>query len=918
MSVIRIPSPRSVIDRRHLVEAIEKLVEEHGATKGRRLIVEALRDALDKGREEISRRLVDKPSAGHDVAEAQAFLVDQLMRVIHDHVVNNVYPANNRSTGERLTVMAVGGYGRGEMAPHSDVDITFLTPIKQTAWCEQVIEAMLYFLWDLSLKVGHSSRSLDEMVKMSRSDLTIRTAMLEGRYVWGDQDLYEEARQRFWNDVVSGTERQFVVEKLAEREERHKRMGDSRYVVEPNVKEGKGSLRDLHTLYWIGKYIHKVRDPSELVDVGLLTPKEYKAFRRAENFFWAVRCHLHTITRRAEDRLTFDLQREVAARMNYADRPGKSAVERFMHFFFLQAKVVGNLTGVFLAQLDEQFARKQPRGLLAGFRAKERTLKGYKVFGGRIRAPAEDWFEADPVRMLEIFVLADKEGLDIHPETMRLISRDAVLIKSDVRRDKRANELFMELLTSRNNPEITLRALNEAGVFGRFVTEFGRVNAQMQFDMYHHYTVDEHTIRAIGLLARIEKGELKQDHPLAHDIIHKVRSRRVLYVSVLLHDIAKGRGGDHSVLGAEIALKLCPRFGLDEDETELVSWLVRQHLLLSATAFKRDLSDVKTISDFVQVVQSIDRLRQLTMLTIVDIRAVGPGTWNSWKRQLIGELYAATEERLRLGHAEFGRGKRVAAKKAAVEALGPGNAALIEKVGAKFVDSYWIAESEDVIAKNLAQLEAAEALGDALSIHTEYYPAHGATLVTVIASDHPGLFYRIAGGIHLAGGNIIDARIHTTRTGRAVDNFLVQDPLGRPFREESQLERLRTSIENALANRIKILPQLVAKPDARPRADAFEVRPRVIFDNKASNRFTVVEVNARDRPALLNRLAHALFESKLMVYSAHVATYGERAADTFYVTDLLGEKLTSTSRLKALERRLLDAASERTVVEAAA
>ena len=917
-SVIRIPSPRTVIDRRDLVERIETVVAEHGSSKGRKHIVDLLRDAQDAGRLEIARRLVDKPSAGHEVAEAQAFLTDQLVRVIHDHVVAHVYPVSNRSKGERLTVMAVGGYGRGEMAPHSDVDIAFLTPIKNTPWCEQVIEAMLYFMWDLGMKVGHSSRSLDDMVRMSKSDLTIRTAMLEGRYVWGDQDLYEEARDRFWKDVVSGTERQFVAEKLAEREERHKRMGDSRYVVEPNVKEGKGSLRDLHTLYWIGKYIHKVRDPSELVSVGLLTRKEYLAFRRAENFFWAVRCHLHTITKRAEDRLTFDMQREVAARMNFSDRPGKSAVERFMQMFFLQAKVVGNLTGVFLAQLDEQFAKKQPRGLLAGFRARERVVKGYKVFGGRIKAPSDDWFKSDPVRMIEIFVIADKEGLEIHPETMRLISRDAVLIKKHVRNDKRANDLFMDLLTSRNNPEMTLRWFNEAGVFGRFVTEFGRVNAQMQFDMYHRYTVDEHTIRAIGLLSKIEKGEFEQDHPLAHIIVHKVRSRRALYASVLLHDIAKGRGGDHSVLGAEIALKLCPRFGLDEEETELVSWLVRSHLLLSATAFKRDLSDSKTIADFVKVVQSLDRLRQLTLLTIVDIRAVGPGTWNSWKRQLIGELYAASEERLRLGHAEFGREKRVAAKKAAVAAISPEYEALVAKVGTKFVDAYWIAESDDVIAKNLAQLEAAEELGHPLSIHAEYQPIHGATLVTVIASDHPGLFYRIAGGIHLAGGNIIDARIHTTRTGRAVDNFLVQDPLERPFMEEAQLERLRTSIENALANRIKILPQLVAKPDARPRADAFDVRPRVLFDNKASNRFTVVEVNARDRPALLNRLAHALFESRLMVHSAHIATYGERAADTFYVTDLLGEKLTSTSRLKTLERRLLEATSEQTVEEVAA
>ena len=916
MHVIRIPSPRSVIDRRGLSTRIAALVEEHGAIKARKDIVAALREALAQGRDEIARRLVEKPSAGYEVAEAQAFLVDQLLRIIHDHVITNVYPANNRSTGERLTIAAVGGYGRGEMAPHSDVDIAFLTPTRATAWCEQVIEAMLYFLWDLGLKIGQSSRSLDEMVRMCKSDLTIRTAMLEARYVWGDQDLFEEARQRFWKDVVGGTERQFVLEKLAERESRHKRMGDSRYVVEPNVKEGKGSLRDLHTLYWIGKYIHKVRSTADLVDVGLLSQKEYRAFRRAENFFWAVRCHLHTITRRAEDRLTFDLQREVAARMNYADRPGKSSVERFMQYFFLQAKVVGSLTGVFLAQLDEQFAQRPVRGLLANFRARARTVKGYKVFGGRVRPPTETWFSEDPVRLIEIFVVADREGLEIHPETLRQIAQDLPRIRDEVRSDPRANALFLELLTSRHDPEKALRAFNEAGVFGRFVTEFGRVNAQMQFDMYHHYTVDEHTIRAIGLIARFERGELQEDHPLAHEVIGKVRSRRALYVAVLLHDIAKGRRGDHSVLGAEIAFKLCPRLGLNEEETELVAWLVRNHLIMSATAFKRDLSDGKTIADFVGQVQSVDRLRQLMLLTVVDIRAVGPGTWNSWKRQLIGDLYCAAEERLRLGHAEYGREKRVAAKRQAVATrLGAGND-LIEEIGTQFADAYWIAEPDDVIAKNLAQYQ--DSHDKPLTIHSEFYPARGATLVTVIAADHPGLFYRIAGGIHLAGGNIIDARIHTTRTGRAVDNFLVQDPLGRPFREEGQLDRLRTSIESALANRVRLLPQLQARPDARPRADAFDVRPRVLVDNKASNRFTVVEVNARDRPALLNRLAYALFDAKLMVHSAHVATYGARAVDTFYVTDLLGEKLESQGRIKTLEKRLLEAASEAEGVAVAA
>ncbi|MBS0481837.1 MAG: [protein-PII] uridylyltransferase [Proteobacteria bacterium] len=915
MKAPRIASQRAIIDRRALAGAIADAVAADGAARARPRVVELLRAALADGREEIARRLAAKPSAGHDCAEAQAFLIDQLVRVIHDHVVDDVYPSGNRSTGERLTIMAVGGYGRGEMAPHSDVDIAFVTPGKQTAWCEQVIEAVLYFLWDLGLKVGQSSRSLDDTVRMAKSDLTIRTAILEGRYVWGDQALFDEARRRFWGEVVAGTERQFVSEKLAERNDRHKRLGDSRYVVEPNVKEGKGGLRDLHTLYWIGKYIHHVHNVSELVGAGLLTPVEYRAFRRAESFFWAVRCHLHTITGRAEDRLTFDLQREVAARMQFADRPGKSAVERFMQYFFLQAKRVGHLTGLFLAQLDDQFAKKQPRGLLAGFRARRRMLKGYVVYGGRINVPGDTWFADDPVRLIEIFVLADANGLELHPDAMRLAVRDARLVDT-VRDDPRANALFMDLLTSHHDPESALRWLNEAGVFGRFVPDFGRVNAQMQFDMYHHYTVDEHTIRAIGLMAQIEKGELKADHPLASVIIHKVVNRRALYVSILMHDIAKGRRGDHSELGAEVALKLGPRLGLDDKETALVSWLVRHHLLLSATAFKRDLADWKTISDFVAVVQSVERLRLLAMLTIVDIRAVGPGVWNGWKRQLIAELYEAAEERLRLGHVQHGREQRIAAKKAAVgDRLGKQNG-LVDKVGKQLGDAYWIAEPEDVIAKNLTHLDAAK--GKALDVQTEYYEARGATLVTVIAADHPGLFYRIAGGIHLAGGNIIDARIHTARNGVAVDNFLVQDPLGRPFSEDGQLARIRTMIADALANRVKLVPQLAARPLARPRADAFDVRPTVDFDNAASNRFTVIEVAARDRPALLNRLARALFESRLIVHSAHIATYGERAVDTFYVTDLLGEKIDAGQRLKAVEKRLLEAASEDAAEVAAA
>ncbi len=906
----RVPRQRAIIDRRALAEQVTALAEESGAD-ARTQIVETLRSALDAGRAELSERLKQKPSAGHECVAGHAFLVDQLVRVIHDYVTSHVYPVANRTTAERLSILAVGGYGRAEMAPHSDVDIAFITPMKRAPWCEQVIEAILYLMWDLGLKVGHSSRTIADTMSMAQEDLTIRTALLEGRFIWGDQPLYDELSTRFWSEVVSGSERQFLTQKLDERNERHKRMGNSRYVVEPNIKEGKGGLRDLQTLYWIGKYIHRARNAADLVDVGLLISQEYRSFRRAEGFLLAVRCHMHDLTDRAEDRLTFDLQRQVAERMNFADRPGKSAVERFMQFYFLQAKRVGSLTGVFLAHLDQKFAKKRASsGFFAGWGQKSRTLKGYTVFGGKIKAPTNKWFRDDPVRLIELFQLAEAEGLEVHPETMRQADRDSRLINRAVRRDKRANALFLSLLGGRNDPETALRWMNEAGVFGRFVPDFGRVNAQMQFDMYHHYTVDEHTIRAIGLLNKIEKGELKDDHPRATRIIHKLKSRRALYVAVLLHDIAKGRGGDHSVLGAEVAEELCPRFGLDEEETELVAWLVLQHLLMSSTAQKRDLTDPQTIETFVAEVQSLERLRNLAILTAVDIRAVGPGTWNSWKGQLLGELFDGAQERLRLGHMRHGRKERVAAKKAAAGELLGEKSALVEEVGDLLSDAYWIAEPVDIIALNLVQYDVARKVEDHLSIHCEVYEQRGATLVSVIAADDAGLFYRIAGGIHLAGANIIDARIHTAKSGYAVDNFLVQDQHGQPFSEDTQIARLKTAITDALTGKTSLVPKLAARPLPHRQSKAFSVAPRVNFDNEASGRFTLIEVTARDRPALLNRLAHALYQSNLIVHSAHITAYGERVVDTFYVTDLTGAKVKAAERLNEIRSALLEAASD--------
>ncbi len=898
---------RAIIDRRQLADGLDARLDALRSEGERRAeLGRTIAGALAAGNAELARRLASNPAKGLELAAGRAFLIDQLLRLAYDATVTRLFPVANHTTAERIALVAMGGYGRGQMAPFSDIDLLFLTPMKRTGWTEQVIETLLYLLWDLGLKVGNASRTVDEAARLAKGDHVIATAMLEARFIWGDQPLYEEAMRRFRSEVVAGSSRAFITAKLAERESRHQRLGDSRYLVEPNLKDGKGGLRDLNTLDWIGRHAFDAASVTDLVGQGLLTAEEARQFRKAKRFLWAVRINLHDIAGRAEERLTFDVQSELARRLRYADRSGMSAVERFMRHYFLIVRTVGDLTGLFLAQLDEQTGR---RAWLPVITRKPARLNGFTLRRGRLGVPSDSFFAEEPARLLELFAISARERLAIHPETMRQAARDNNLIDETVRRDKAANAWFLEVLTDPHDPEKVLRWMNEAGVFGRFVPDFGRVVAQMQFDMYHHYTVDEHSIRAIGLIARIASGSLAAEHRLSNKLLSQLASRTVLHVAVLLHDIAKGRGGDHSILGADIARRLCPRLGLNAAETETVAWLVENHLLMSRTAFKRDLADFKTILDFAEAVASPERLRLLLLLTVVDIRAVGPGVWNAWKGQLLRELFEAAEEVLRRGHKQKGRAERIAAAQAQLAGQLGWEAGRFEQYRRRFADSYWIGETADALAANAALIAGAQASGEALAIDCRPDPASGTTMVSVLAADHPGLFYRIAGAISLAGGNIFDARIHTTRDGQAIDNFTIADPLGQPFAEAGQLARLQRSVEDVLRGRVRLADGLAKRPLARRRAEVFKVEPYVIFDNRASNRYTVVEIGAADRPALLYALTRVLFDGKVTIHSAHIATWGERATDTFYLTDLTGAKIVDAFRLAALEKRLLATAA---------
>jgi [protein-PII] uridylyltransferase len=890
---------------------LETLVAaDHPARELRPKVLELARDTLDVARQKIRDDFFAHSLTGAETVAANARVVDGLIAALYDFVTTTVFPRANPTKGERLALVAQGGYGRAELAPGSDIDLLFVLPYKKTPHSEQVIEYILYMLWDLSFKVGQATRSLDDCVRLSKDDITIRTALLESRLVAGDGDLYENLRRRFRADVMEGSAPAFVDAKLTERDERHIRVGDSRYVLEPNIKEGKGGLRDLHTLFWIAKYTYGVDDVSRLVELGVISEREARRFAKAEDFFWTVRCYLHYLTGRGEDRLTFDLQADISKLMGYTDHAGTRGVERFMKHYFLWAKEVGGLTRIFCAALEEQ-SRRRPRLRFPFFGGGPRNVDGFAIEKGRVRVTSDSAFIDDPVALVRLFHTAHREDVDIHPATLRLITRSLPLINQKLRRDKEANRLFMELLVDKKSPEVVLRRLNESGVFGRFVPDFGRVVAQMQHDMYHVYTVDEHTIFAIGILHRIELGELIDDMPISSEVIHKITSRRALYVGLLLHDIAKGRGGDHSVLGAKVAERLGPRLGLTPEETETAAWLVRSHLLMSNTAFRRDIDDPQTVADFVAQVQSPERLKLLLCLTVADIRAVGPTVWNGWKAALLRELYYAADSVMSGQNSARGRAERATAAKDALKIhLKSWSAAHLDEYMTQGYPPYWLAFDVETHGRHAEIVRAAEKAKAPLSIDLNVDAFRAVTEVTVYAVDDAGLFSRIAAGIALAGANIVDAKIFTMANGMALDSFWVQDVEGHPVTEPAAQRRLRDTLEKVISRQRRLGRKLRLKATLPARTRVFHDQPRVVIDNKASNTHTVIEVNGRDRPGFLYDVTTGLTELGLQIASAKISTYGTRAVDVFYVKDIFGLKITHENRLEAIRVQLMDAVVE--------
>ncbi|MGB1207808.1 MAG: [protein-PII] uridylyltransferase, partial [Paracoccaceae bacterium] len=858
----------------------------------RRAFVAALDQANKDGRALIADRLTEVPhrySAGPAV-QSYAYITDCIVTLIWEAATNILHPLATPTEGERIAVIAVGGYGRGEMAPQSDVDLLFLTPYKITPWAESVIETMLYMLWDLKLKVGHASRTVRDCLRLGAEDFTIRTAMLEHRFLTGHAPLAQELEHRLWADLFHGTEREFVDAKLDEREARHFKQGNMRYRVEPNVKEGKGGLRDLQSLFWITKYIYHTDDTQELVAKGVFRPEEYDTFVKAEDYLWAVRCHMHLIARRPTEQLTFDLQVEVADRMGYTDAGGRRAVEWFMQDYFRHATAVGDLTRIFLTSLEANHTKAVP--LLARiFKRPPAVSAGFSVLNNRLAIRDTKMFLSDPLNILRLFQEGLRTSLLIHPEAMRLVKANLHLIDNTTRRDPRAQDIFLDLMLGHGNPERALRRMNELGVLAAFIPEFDPIVAMMQFNMYHHYTVDEHTIQCIWNLSEIEHGKLVEELPVASSILDQGINRRVIYVALLLHDIGKGRKEDHSILGAKIVRKVAPRLGLSPDEAETVEWLVRYHLLMSDMAQKRDIADPRTVRDFAKAVKTRERLDLLCVLTVCDIRGVGPDTWNNWKATLIRALYRQTRRALEGGLEDLNRANRGSEAKDALAAhLTDWSEADIAAELDRHYPPYW--QGLHVTAHEIFA-ELLHGLGDdSIRIDIHLDEDRDATRACFALADHPGILTRLAGALALVGANVADARSFTTKDGYATAVFWIQDADGRPY-GESRIPRLRNMIVKTLKGEVIAREAIKSKDKIKKRERAFRVPTSITFDNDGSEIYTIIEVDTRDRPGLLYDLTRTLTAANIYIASAVVATYGEQVVDAFYVKDMFGLKFHS-------------------------
>ncbi len=886
---------------------LKKIKINCGDTKNfKQLLLTNLKKQLDRCRQKIRNEFL-RTSDGSLNVGLNVILIDSMLK----EIINNVHQHVFGNMDYKLSIIAVGGYGRGELAPHSDLDLLFLIPDNlkknETKNIEGLIQLILHILWDLGYSVGHSTRTIFDCIKKSKIDLTISTALLEKRFIIGNENDFYLLNVKFNSFITNSKTLNFVEAKLKESDLRHKKFGGSRYVVEPNVKDGKGGLRDLHTLIWILKFAYKVDSISKLIQMGALSKNEAFAFAEAQRFLLSVRCHLHYRAQREDDRLAMDAQLEIAKSMNFKNTITHKDVERFMKRYFLATKTVGNLTRIFCAAIETEF-NKPLRLSFLSFKKTE-NVDPFSIELGRLYVQNKKTLTENPVNIIKLFYISHQKNIDIHPSTLRLMTSLTKLINSKVRRDFSANQMFLDILTSQKDSTRTLRLMNESNVLGKFIPEFQKIVCLMQFDMYHSYTVDEHTIFTISNLHSLKNGKFNDFAPLASKVIQEISSYRCLFVAMLLHDIAKGKKGDHSINGSIVASTVCPRLGLTSNETEIVKWLVLHHLLLSKTAFRYELGDPKIINDFAEKVKTVEKLKLLLVLTVADIKGVGPEIWNDWKGSLISDLYIKTLNVLQKRISTQNVYEHVETTKEFFKSNLLKNGIkneLIEQYCDNYYKNYWEIFNLQTLINHFHIFKKMLDDKEKFKIYLSKESDLQATELIVIAPDHHGLFSLISGLVAASGYDVVSAKIITRSDGYALDTFFIQNKDKKPILEDNSRKKLIKTISLGLEGNFDIEKALNIKWEEIPaRFRAVKAPTRIIVDNKTSENFTILDIKCKNAPGVLYKITKTLTSLGIQINTANVSTYGDRVVDIFYIKNAFGSKVDDKTTIDKIKKSIL-------------
>jgi len=840
------------------------------------------------GSRELLRAWHDSGAAGVAVVEAWTRGIDRLIEFLFDAATTG-YRRRYVQLDQRCAVLAQGGYGRGELNPQSDIDLLFLYPHKVTPYVETVNEKVLYTLWDTRLQVGFAVRNVTECVRLAATDLKIKTALIDARYVCGDGPLASDFDRALERDIKPRATAKFFREKLNESEQRHHEFGDSVYLLEPQIKEGQGGLRDLHTALWIAKIKFKISSLRELAVKGVMNAAELAEIEQARDFLFRVRNAMHFLTRSHQDQLTFELQEEVAANLGYTSHGNGNLkpVERFLKDYYLQASTV---TRFAQAIIDRSVNPPRPYRLIGRMMA--RTIRpGVQIVAGELAVTSSEIFAEDPTELMRVFADAQRHGVRFSSSLADLVRVNVQRFGETERADQRVIEAFLAILRSPYRVYETLHEMHKLGLLSRMIPEWEHLRCLVLHDLYHIYTVDEHSLMGVRELERLRIGERADAAPLLTQVMREVDKVELLFLGIMMHDAGKGLGGGHSEKGARFAIDLAGRLHLNEDDTRELEFLVRNHLVMSHLAQRRDIHDDKLIGEFAKLVGTTDTLKRLYLLTYADMRATGPKVWNNWKDMLLSETYLRVSDAFARGLEPEDRRERIARIQARVLAEAAANrGAEVEAELRRFVasmpDIYFLTTPEALMADHAMLVRRARE--DGLATSVAHNPAYEYSEFTVATPDRPGLFGILTGVLAARGMNIVAARIATSEDGIALDAFRVSHLERRAVAlDDDRWQKTRELLDDVLAGRLD-LGQVVAraeKPGLLDKKRVPRVATEIVASNAVSDEYTIVDVYTHDRVGLLYRIARALYAMGLNIHLAKISTNVDQVLDVFYVTE---------------------------------